>query len=67
MYRITLAQWDMIDPICKLTTANGSRFFRELDEQTHEVVLVPVMIVEHAQEVVAPAHYGDMWPVDPRD
>ncbi len=67
MYQITLAQWEMIDPICKHTTANGSRFFRERDEQTQEVVLVPVVIVEHPVPVVAPKHYGNSWPVDPRD
>lgn len=66
-YHITLAQWNMIDPICKHTSADGARFFRERDELTDDVVLVPVVIEEHPAPIAVPAHYGQSWPVDPRD
>ncbi len=65
-YRITKAQWELIEASCKLVV-DGQRFFREFDEPSQRIVNVPVVIVAQLDPVVPPAHYASCWPNDPRD
>jgi len=66
MYCITRAQWDLIDPICKIETKDGQLFFRETTDDGEQIA-VPVTLSENPPPVDVPSYYRDMWPLDPRD
>lgn len=66
MYHITQAQWNIIDPICKLVGADGQLFFRETDDDGKQIA-VPVVLSDNPPPIEVPAHYAGIWPLDPRD
>ena len=69
MYRVTQAQWDAISEKCKRMSQNGGqsfRFFIERDDEGRPLG-VPVRVGDNPRVEEVPAHYKDMWPLDPHD
>lgn len=65
MYHITPTQWALVDPICKSAGHDGRVFFLEHNEGI--TTPVEVSIEDNPMPPDVPAHYKDLWPLDPRD